>query len=305
SMYLFEDSPGLIEVIPLAPSVDALVRLLENVEDFRLMRGGFAALAGRTGTDVVAEASALLMSAFTDEDWGKEGWGSAGTPAAGESPLPAFWRIAALIRPLALVARPGIGLRLDLPTRLLDEEFGPEAIIRIDPSALPAALVHEPTRQFLAEVGLPRVELGVFGMWRDQNLLLTLTDAATSRDEDSCKTPAGADNLICLGSLSHDFEIVIDGSTGLLSYHLYGDDTTTPVNADISTLAFTIWMYSREQRLDEDHGFTQDFYEQLADTMIEVLSSVDPVACRPPTDEDDYGYWLEIFRDEPGGVLQS
>ncbi|MGW2081962.1 SUKH-4 family immunity protein [Streptomyces sp. NPDC001939] len=303
SMYLFEDSPGLIEVIPLAPSVDALARLLEYVDDFRLMRGDFGALAGKTGTDAVTEASTLLMSAFTNEDWGKDGWGSAATPSAGGNPLPAFWRIAALIRPLALIARPGTGLRLNLPTGLLDREFSPEEIIRIEPSALPTALVHEPTRQFLTEVGLPRAVLGVFGLWRDQNLLAPLAEATTPTDEDFRKLPAGADKLICLGSLGHDFEVVIDGSTGLLSYHLYGNDTTTPVNTDISTLAFTIWMYSREQRLNEEHDFTQDFYDQLADTMIEVLSSLDPVACLPPTDEDDYRYWPEAFQDEAGGVL--
>ncbi|WP_328681836.1 SUKH-4 family immunity protein [Streptomyces sp. NBC_00322] len=302
TMYLFEGSPGLIDVIPLAPSVDALARFLAHVDDFRLMRGRFAALAVRTGTAVVAEASALLMSVFSDEDWGHDGWGSAGTPSAWGHPIPAFWRIAALIRPLALVAGPGGGLRLDLPTGLLDEEFGPDQMVRIEPSALPAALVHEPTRRFLTEVGLPKVEL-MFGLWRDESLLRTLAELATPMDEDSCRMPADADNLVGLGSLIHDFEVVIDGRTGLLSYHLYGDDTTTPVNADISTLAFTMWMYSREQRLDEEHDFTQDFYHQLADTMAEVLSSVDPVACLPSTGEDDYCYWPEVFHDEAGGVL--
>ncbi|MFF3313910.1 SUKH-4 family immunity protein [Streptomyces sp. NPDC003035] len=114
---------------------------------------------------------------------------------------------------------------------------------------------------------------------------------------------AEADRLICLGSLIHDFEVVIDGRTGLLSYRSYDDAATTPVNADVSTLAFTIWMFSREQRLDEEPGFTRDFYHQLADTMIEVLASVDPVACLPSTGEDDYRYWPGVFHDEAGGVL--
>ncbi len=212
-------------------------------------------------------------------------------------------RIAAVIRPLALVAGPGRGLRLDLPEGLLDEEFGPEEMVRIEPSALPAALVHEPTRRFLTEVGLPKVEL-MFGLWRDEYLLRTLAQAASPTSEGSCRMlPAHAENLVCLGSLVHDFEVVIDGRTGLLSYRLYDDDTTTPVNADISTLAFTMWMFSREQRLDEEHRFTHDFYHQLADTMVEVLASVDPVACRPATGEDDYRYWPEVFHDEAGGVL--
>ena len=302
SMNLFEKSPGLIDVIPLAPSVDALARFLAHVDDFRLLRGRFAALAGRTGTDVVAEASSLLMAVFSDEDWGHDGWGSAGAPSAWEYPLPAFWRIAAAVRPLALVAGPGAGLRLDLPTGLLDEEFGLDQMVRIEPSALPAALIHEPTRRFLTEVGLPKVEL-MFGLWRDGSLLQTLAELATPADEDSSGLPADADHLVGLGSLVHDLEVVIDGRTGLLLYHPYGEETTTPVNADISTLAFTMWMNSREKQLDKEHRFTHDFYHQLADTMAEVLSSVDPVACLPSTGEDDYRYWPEVFHDEAGGVL--
>ncbi|MCX4515683.1 SUKH-4 family immunity protein [Streptomyces sp. NBC_01619] len=302
SMYLFEDSPGLIDVLPLAPSVDALARFLAHVDDFQLMRGRFAPLAGQTGTDVAAEASALLTWAFTDEDWGDGGWGRAGAPSAWKHPLPALWRIAAAIRPLALIAGPGEGLRLDLPEGLLDEEFGPEEMVRVDPSALPAALIHEPTRAFLTEVGLPKVEL-MFGLWRDESLLRTLAEYQSPTDHDSCRMPADADNLVGLGSLIHDLEVVIDGRTGLLSYHPYGEDTTTPVNTDISTLAFTLWMYSREQRLDEEHDFTQDFYHQLADAMTEVLASVDPIACLPSTGEDDFRYWPEVFHDEAGGVL--
>ncbi|WP_374777644.1 SUKH-4 family immunity protein [Streptomyces sp. NBC_01310] len=303
SMELFEDAPGLIDVTPLAPSLDALARLLAQVDDFRSRRGRFSVLAGRTGADVVAEASALLMSAFTEEDWGDEGWGGAPLPSAGRHALPAVWRIAAVIRPLALVAGAGSGLRLELPKGLLDEEFGTDEMVRIEPSALPAALVHEPTRRFLTEVGLPKVEL-MFGLWRDEYLLRPLAESGISADQAPSRTlPADAENLICLGSLVHDFEVVIDGRTGLLSHRLYDDDTTTPVNADISTLAFTMWMFSREQRLDEEHRFTHDFYHQLADTMVEVLASVDPVACLPSTGEDDYRYWPEVFHDEAGGVL--
>ncbi|MCX5399818.1 SUKH-4 family immunity protein [Streptomyces sp. NBC_00102] len=116
SMDLFEDAPDLIDVIPLAPSVDALARFLGEVDDLSAGRGRFAgATAGRSGTEVVARASELLMAVFTDEDWGVEGWGGAGAPDTWAHPVPPLWRIAAVIRPLALVAGPGDGLCLDLP----------------------------------------------------------------------------------------------------------------------------------------------------------------------------------------------
>ncbi|WNO70465.1 SUKH-4 family immunity protein [Streptomyces sp. AM8-1-1] len=311
SMDLFEKSPGLIDVIPLAPSLDALARFLEHVDDFRSMRGRFAALTGRTGPDAVAEASRLLMSAFTDEDWGHEGWGTVHPPSEWEHPLPAFWRIAAVIRPLALVAGPGQGLRLDLPTGLLDDEFGPDEMVRIEASALPAALVHEPTRRFLTEVGLPRDGI-MFGMDGDDTPLPTLPEDRASSQRNPAhrhlwngtdELPPDAEHMVVLGGLMHDFIVLIDGRTGALHYAEYNADRVVPVNADISTLAFTVWMHSREGRLDEEHHFTHGFYHQLAETMTEVLSSVDPVACLPATDEDDYRYWPEVFHDEAGAVL--
>lgn len=57
--------------------------------------------------------------------------------------------------PLARIAGPGEGLVLDLPKRLLDEEFGAGAIMRFEDVDFPPALVHEPTRRFLRETGLP------------------------------------------------------------------------------------------------------------------------------------------------------
>ncbi|CAM5567596.1 SUKH-4 family immunity protein [Streptomyces olivaceoviridis] len=106
-----------------------------------------------------------------------------------------------------------------------------------------------------------------------------------------------------LGGLVHDFDLLVDGRTGALFHTELGADHVVPVNADVSTLAFTLWLHQREQALDKEHGFTQDFHHRLADTMIEVLASVDPVACAPAAAPDDYRYWPEVFHDEAGGVL--
>ncbi|MFF7365126.1 SUKH-4 family immunity protein [Streptomyces sp. NPDC008125] len=304
SMDLFEDAPGLIDVVPLAPSLDALARFLGEVDDLRASRGRFAVVAaGPRGTEAVARACELLAAVFAEEDWGGGGWGSAGAPDTWEHPVPALWRISATIRPLALVAGPGEGLRLDLPKGLLEAEFGPEDLVRTEPSALPAGLVHEPTRRFLAEVGLPRTQL-MFGLWSEETLLRPLVEVENARDADPVVLPADADRLFCLGSLVEDMEVVVDGVTGLLSYRPYGEDALVPINADVSTLAFTLWMFGREQRLDAENDFTADFYHQLADAMVAVLASVDPVACLPPV-EDDYRYWPEVFHDEAGAVLHG
>jgi hypothetical protein len=310
SMWLYAQSPQYAKLFPLAPSVEALVGFLDAVDEFGSLRGRFAALAGRTGADAVAEASALLLSVFTDEDWGEGGWGAAGAPAQWDDPVPAFWRIAALIGPLALIAGPGGGLRLDLPKGLLDEEFGPDGVVRIAPADMPAALVHEPTRRFLAEVGLPKDGL-MFSLEEECTLLPLPEDRERARRDPKLrhlfdgtdKLPPDADHLLILGDLMHDCDVVVDGRTGEIHYLGSGAGTVTPVNADISTLAFTVWMHSREQKLDEEHRFTHDFYHCLAATMVTVLASLDPVACVPAADPDDFRYWPEVFHDAAGAVL--
>ncbi|MET9949939.1 SUKH-4 family immunity protein [Streptomyces sp. NPDC006339] len=302
SLWLYEKDPACAERFPLAASVEALAGHLAAVDDFAALRGDFADLAGAVGPAAVAEAEARLTARLTEGE--------------GAGALPVFWRIAARIRPLALIAGqgPATGLRLDLPRGLLEAEFGEEEIVRLAPADLPAALEHEPTRRFLMEVGLPR-EAGMFGLWEDEYLMRTLkeTEDARSGDDgdskgdgnrnDSSALPDGAERLVCLGSLVHDFEVVIHGATGRLYHRLYDSAEITPVNADVSTLAFTLWLHQREQRLDETEEFTADFYQYLADTMSEVLGSVDPVACAPSTGDEDYRYWPEVFHDEAGGVL--
>ncbi|WP_437090545.1 SUKH-4 family immunity protein [Streptomyces sp. enrichment culture] len=310
SMWLYEKSPGGAELFPLAPSVGALARFLTAVDDFRSLRGRFAALTGRTGPDAVREAERLLTEAFAEEAWGEDGWGPVGPRSGWEHPLPAFWRIAAAIRPLGLIAGPGRGLALDLREGLLDEAFGAERMVRLTDDRLPPALVHTPTRRFLTDVGLPGDGFMFYGPGPEPLSTLPEDWAESQGDprhahlwDGSEQLPPDAEHLVVLGGLVHDFDVLIDGRTGVLFCTEIGADHVVPVNADISTLAFTLWLHQREQVLDEEHDFTRDFYHQLADTMIEVLASVDPVACRPAEGPDDYRYWPEVFHDEAGGVL--
>ncbi|MFF8592357.1 SUKH-4 family immunity protein [Streptomyces sp. NPDC015220] len=310
SMWLYAKSPGGAELFPLAPSVGALTRLLTAVDDFRALRGTFAALAGRTGPEAVREAERLLTVVFAEEAWEEDGWGPCGPRSGWTHPLPAYWRIAAVIRPLGLIAGPGRGLTLDLPGGLLEGEFGAEEMVRLTDDQLPPALGHEPTRRFLTEVGLPGDGFMFYGPVPEP--LSTLADDRAGSRSDPRQAhpwdggerlPPDAEHLVVLGGLVHDFDVLIDGRTGALFYTQTGADHVVPVNADLSTLAFTLWLHQREQVLDKEHGFTRDFYHQLADTMIEVLASVDPVACRPAVGPDDYRYWPEVFHDEAGGVL--
>ncbi|MEU9605392.1 SUKH-4 family immunity protein [Streptomyces sp. NPDC048057] len=297
SMWLYEKSPGTAEVFPLAPSVDALLRFLAAVDDFRGRRGRFAALAGRSGPEAVREAEALFTGVFDEEEWGEDGWGAAEPPSDGEHAIPALWRIAAVIRPLGLMAGAGDGLALDLPAGLLEDAFGADEVVRLSEAQLPSALVHGPTRRFLTEVGLPGDGIMFSGPAAEP-----LPVVAQDRAGDG-PLPADAEHLIVLGGLVHDFEVLLDGRSGALFYAPFDSAEAVPVNTDVSTLAFTLWLHQCEQEANEEHDFTQDFYHPLADTMVEVLASVDPVACAPASDPDDFRYWPEVFHDEAGGVL--
>ncbi|WP_327392204.1 SUKH-4 family immunity protein [Streptomyces sp. NBC_01186] len=307
-------APRHAEAFPLAPSLDALARFLTAVSELDALCGRFAPLAERTGADVAAEASALLLAVVTGEEWGTDGWSVAGDPAGWDTAVPMFWRITALFRPLSLIAAPGRGLRLELPKELLEEEFGPEGLVRADPSRIPDALEHGPTRRFLAEAGLPG-ECGLFWPCEPEDLLLTVSeDRERSRRDPRLRhlydgtdqLPADAGHLLVLGGLANDLTVVLDGRTGEVRHMTYDGDTTTQLNADISTLAFTLWLYSREQALAERHNLTGDtgeFYYQLATTMLHTLATVDPVACTPVTGPDDFRCWPELFHDAAGGVL--
>ncbi|ODA75103.1 hypothetical protein APS67_000817 [Streptomyces sp. AVP053U2] len=291
--YFFHDRPDLMDRRPLAPSLPTLVRFAATTDELAGLRGQFAAYAGRWGTEAVARASRQLLAVFEE--------GADGAPA----PL---WRMAALIRPLALVAGPGTasGLALDLPVRLLDREFGRRGVGRFEEVDFPATLTHEPTRRFLCETGLPEDGF-LFRLDTD----LPLRTLAEYYDEDSDdapgafradRLPAHADRLIRLGRLVEGHSLVVDGATGAVLDWSEPDSALYPLNTDVSTLAFTLWLLHREHAVDEEsgHALTSEAYDQLAMTMIQVLSAVDPTGT---TTDADWHYWTELFQDKAGGVL--
>jgi hypothetical protein len=210
--------------------------------------------------------------------------------------------MAALIRPLSLVAGRGgtSGLSLDLPHRLLDQEFGPGKVARFEDVDFPATLTHEPTRRFLREVGLPE-DAHVFSLDTDVPLA-TLAEYHADTGAPA-ELPAGAHRLFRLGHLVEDNSLVVDGATGAVLNWSEPEATLSPLNTDVSTLAFTLWLLHRERAIDEqsDHELTTETYDQLAMTMLQVLSTVDPTGVT--AGRAARHYWTDAFQDEAGGVL--
>ncbi|MFF6826292.1 SUKH-4 family immunity protein [Streptomyces longwoodensis] len=279
--HFLHDRPDLMRTRPLAPSLGTLVRFATAADELAALRGQFASYAGRFGPDAVAEATNQLLAIFGTDPQGR--------------PAP-FWTITAVIRPLALVAGPGTRseLALDLPPRLLDDAFGAAAIVRFEEVDFPAALTHEPTRRFLREVGLPED-----GVWFGGNTEVQLPTLAEYHEADcapaTAPLPPTADRLIRLGRLVEDTSLVVDGDTGAVLSWGERDAALRPLNADVSTLAFTLWLVHQERSLDAIHELT-DAYDQLADTMTRTLSAVDPVACAPGR-----RHWPTAFAAGVGG----
>lgn len=150
-----------------------------------------------------------------------------------------------LLETLTLVAGPELvqweasGLAVAVPPRMLAEEFGRGRVARFEDVDFPAALTHEPTRRFLRETGLPE-EHALFRMDVDM-VLPTLTEAYEA------DLPEDADRLIVLGHLDDEATtLLLHGETGTLLTWTAPGTTPHPLNADVSTLAFTLWLLHRD-----------------------------------------------------------
>ncbi|MGV9564852.1 SUKH-4 family immunity protein [Streptomyces sp. NPDC003480] len=270
--------PGLTDLSPLTPSLEALLRFAATMGELAAFRGRLA--PREHDAKAVADAAGRLASVFAE--------------ATGEERA-LYRRMAALIRPLSRIARPGTGLRLELPRRLLDEEFGSSSIVRFEDIDFPGVLTHEPTRRFLSETGLPE-----HGYWYELDTDVPLPALAEYCAEEGIpvdQLPEGAGRLIRLGSPLGGTSLVVDGATGAVLCWSEPDATLRPLNADVSTLAFTVWLVHREKALDEEHDLT-DAYGQRAAAMAETLAC-DPTPRIP--EDDGRRSWPESFEDQAGG----
>jgi hypothetical protein len=283
--YLFEPS----DPRPFAPSLDTLLRFAAVTEELAGLRARLASPAGQFGPRTVAEASRRLLVLFEEGTDGR---------------VPPYWKAAALIRPLALVAGPGTatGLALDVPARVMDQEFGHRRVARFEEVDFPATLTHEPTRRFLRETGLPE-EAVLFHADTDVPLP-TLREYFTDErgDYPVDELPAHCDHLIRLGRLVQENSLVIDGRTGAVLTFSEPGATLHPLNTDVSTLAFTLFLLHHERTIDAHLGreLTTQAYDQLAAAMLHTLTTLDPTATLPET---AWHYWTEILQDDSHETL--
>lgn len=217
-----------------ASSLEVLLRFAAATEEMAAARGQLAFSAGRFGPMTVAETSRHLLTVFAQ-----------GT----NSDVLPYWKMAALIRPLARFAAPGAesGLALDLPARLLEQEFGHGRVARFEDVDFPAPLTHEPTRRFLTGTGLPEDD-GHFQL--DTEIPLPTLAEYCADEDTAAQLPERAGNLIRLGRLTEGNSLVLDGGTGAVLVWNEPETTLHHLNRDASTLAFTLWLLHRARTID-------------------------------------------------------
>ncbi|MBV2354370.1 SUKH-4 family immunity protein [Streptomyces sp. J2-1] len=280
---------------PFAPSLTTLLRFAAATEELAGLRGRFASLAGQYGVATATEASRRLLALFEE-----------GTDGV----LPPYWKATALIRPLSLLAGPGTanGLTLEVPTRVLEQEFGPGRMARFDEVDFPPTLTHEPTRRFLRDAGLPE-QASVFHADTDIPLP-TLTEYA--EEESLSGLPAHADHLIRVGALAEAHSLLLDGRTGAVLTYADDDGALHPLNTDLSTLTFTLWLLHHEHTINThlDGELTATAHDHLAAVMRETLGAVDGTGSEPgpgvsasSSASADWHYWTSLLENEASGVL--
>ncbi|MEU3280735.1 SUKH-4 family immunity protein [Streptomyces antibioticus] len=252
--YFLSGRPGPAAARPPVPTLE---RCAAAADELAALRGQFACYAARLEPSAVAEVTRRLLTVFEE--------------ATGGGPDP-LWRIAAVIRPPAPGGAgqgtgSGSGLALDLPFRLLDEEFGAAGVVRFEEVDFPRELTHAATRRFLREVGLPE-RADRFALETDVPLQ-TLAGSTGGR-------------LIRLGRLPRGMSLVVDGETGavLTWSEPLSDPGPRPLNADVSTLAFALWLTRRERAPRVLRELTS-IYDGLAEAMTRTLAAPAPSRLLP------------------------
>ncbi|WP_165966545.1 SUKH-4 family immunity protein [Actinomadura sp. 7K507] len=295
--YLGLLSNGGMEPELLASDLPSLVGLMAAVTRMHRDQGEFARFAGRRGAAVVAEMTQAMLSVIREHN-----------PRLLDvsNGISAHWRVAAYISPLGRVAGPGEDLALDLPRGLLAEAFDDDLRLYED-ADLPDVLTHEPTRRFLREHGLaepnycmldelPQTLTDYFHSNRDAYPDL-FTDYFRGHFVDDGETLSeSVDNLIRLGSIADEIDLVMEGATGRLLGWFRPEGTHRPVSVDVSTAAFAQWLIRQVQLLDPVHDLIAAEASLIAE-LTRILAAADPVACRPAGDEDDYRFWPELLED--------
>ncbi|MFJ6616802.1 SUKH-4 family immunity protein [Kitasatospora sp. NPDC091335] len=289
----------------LASGLTALAGLVREVDAVAEAARRPEALDGLRGPAVMAGVLAEAGQRMREIDPGLFGDDSAPPP---------HWGTALLVRALGWGALPGGpgGPAYEIAPELVaelaaltDQDGGPGRVHRFRSEALPAALVHGPTRRLLTEVGLP---LGgaMFGVCEEP--LVTMGEAYPEYFDGEEERPYQRD-FLALGDWPTDLTIALDGATGRLELPDWYDDGQPEayLNRDLSALLYALWTYERLRAEWErwDRGRARDTWavfdpQSLLSAVVDrLVEGVDPEAFASP----DCSWRLLAEDGHMGGLL--
>ncbi|MFC4009400.1 SUKH-4 family immunity protein [Nonomuraea purpurea] len=174
------------------------------------------------------------------------------------------------IAPLPLV-RPPITLTRDL----LESLYGEAGVTRLSPDEIHPAITHEPTRRFLAEIGLsvngvfqdgPFQVKPVTEWWSEENL----------RELRACVgLPGDLGTVFMLDDL-HTWCLLLDGGTGLVYEVPEGLESALVAHRSIESYAYFAYVIHRERRLWCDEGSHFDAAYWCAEDLVLELHTYEP-----------------------------
>ncbi|WP_437015659.1 SUKH-4 family immunity protein [Streptomyces sp. enrichment culture] len=128
----------------------------------------------------------------------------------------------------------------------LESEFRPEEIVTFSPAAL-ARVRHEPSSQFLRDVGIPSRPNPWFDLVDGTpEQARVLGECYDDLDDRWTNLPTGAESWLVLGMVPYD-DIALDGATGVV-YCLPGEDSEVyPLNKDIDSFVHFLYLLEKER----------------------------------------------------------
>ncbi|WP_457492481.1 SUKH-4 family immunity protein [Streptomyces sp. P5_D11] len=292
----------------LASDLPALAGLIRETEAVALAAEQQDAGGGHRGAGGAAAVMGIAERRMREVDPGL-------FRAAAENP-PAHWGTALLVASLAWGALPGAeadGLAYEFGADLVEELAAltdEGRVRRYRPEELPAALVHEPTRRLLTDVGLP---LGgeMFGV-EEEAPLVSMAEAHPDcfRDADEGEEERGYQrDYLAIGWWPHDLAVALDGASGRLELPTWYDEglPAAYLNRDLSALLYALWAYERLRtewrRWDNGRRATAwavfDPHVLLLSVVDRLVEAVDPEAFATPAHS-----WRMLAEDgHTGGLL--